>query len=76
MPMALWRRFWLLGSVIWVVVCLLSVFSILAFSEGEEGKALQPLALAVAVPAAAYAALWLYFRLKGRGKNPATPEGP
>jgi hypothetical protein len=64
--MALWRRFWLLGSVIWVVVCLLSVFSILAFSEGEEGKALQPLALAVVVPALAYAALWLYFRLRSR----------
>lgn len=66
MPMALWRRFWLLGSVIWVVVCLLSVFSILAFSEGEEGKALQPLLLAVAVPAAAYLLLWLYFRLRAK----------
>ena len=66
MPMALWRRFWLLGSVIWVVVCLLSVFSILAFGEGEEGKALQPLALAVAVPAVAYAALWLYFRWRSK----------
>jgi hypothetical protein len=64
--MALWRRFWLLGSVIWVVVCLLSVFSILAFSEGEEGKALQPVLLAVVVPALAYAALWLYFRLRSR----------
>jgi hypothetical protein len=49
-----------------VVVCLLSVFSILAFSEGEEGKALQPLALAVAVPAVAYAALWLYFRWRSK----------
>lgn len=60
--MPLWRRFWLLGSAIWVVVCLLSVFSILAFSEGEESKALQPLALAVAVPAVSYALLWLWFR--------------
>lgn len=74
--MALWRRFWLLGSAIWVVVCLLSVFTILAFSEGEEAKALQPLFLAVAVPAVVYAALWLYFRLRGRRKDPATPEGP
>jgi hypothetical protein len=48
------------------VVCLLSVFSILAFSEGEEAKALQPLALAVAVPAASYALLWLYFRLRAK----------
>lgn len=64
--MALWRRFWLLGSGIWVAVCLLNAFAILAFSEGEEAKALQPLFLAVAVPAAAYAALWLYFRLRSR----------
>ena len=64
--MALWRRFWLLGSGIWVVVCLLNAFSILAFSEGEEGKALQPLLLAVAVPAIAYAALWIFFRWRSK----------
>lgn len=62
--MALWKRFWLLGSVIWVVVCVLNAATILAFSEGEEAKALQPLLLAVAVPALAYAGLWLYFRLR------------
>ena len=64
--MALWRRFWLLGSGIWVAVCLLNAFAIVAFSEGEEGKALQPLLLAVAVPALAYAGLWLYFRLRAK----------
>lgn len=64
--MALWRRFWLLGSVIWVVVCLLNAFTIVAFSEGEEAKALQPVILAVAVPALAYGALWLYFRLRSK----------
>ena len=64
--MALWRRFWILGSAIWVVVCLLNAFTIVAFSEGEEAKALQPVILAVAVPAIAYAALWLYFRLRRR----------
>jgi membrane protein DedA with SNARE-associated domain len=64
--MPLWRRFWLLGSAIWVVVCLLSVFSILAFSEGEEGKALQPLALAVAVPAVSYLLLWVWFRWRSK----------
>jgi hypothetical protein len=64
--MPLWRRFWLLGSGIWVVVCLLNAFTIVAFSEGEEAKALQPVVLAVAVPALAYAALWLYFRLRSK----------
>ena len=64
--MALWKRFWLLGSVVWVVVCLLNAFTILAFSEDEAGKAWQPLALAAAVPALAYLLLWSYFRLRRR----------
>jgi hypothetical protein len=62
--MALWKRFWLLATVIWVVVCVLNAATIVAFSEGEEAKAVQPLVLAIAVPAIAYAALWLYFRLR------------
>jgi len=64
--MALWKRFWLLLSGIWVLVCLLNAFTIVAFSEGEAAKALQPVLLAVAVPALAYAALWAYFRLRTR----------
>jgi len=64
--MALWKRFWLLATVIWVVVCLLNAVTILAFGEGEEAKALQPLVLAIAVPALLYGALWLYFRLRRR----------
>jgi hypothetical protein len=64
--MALWKRFWLLATVIWVLVCLLNAVTILAFGEGEEAKAAQPLALALAVPALAYALLWLYFRLRRR----------
>lgn len=62
--MALWKRFWLLLSAIWVVVCVLNAFTIVAFSEGEGAKAVQPLALAVAVPAALYGVLWVYFRLR------------
>ena len=64
--MALWKRFWLLLSGIWVLVCLLNAFSILAFSEGEGPKALQPVLLALALPAFAYAVLWAYFRLRAR----------
>lgn len=64
--MALWKRFWLLATVIWVVVCLLNAVTILAFSEGEQAKALQPLGLAIAVPALLYGGLWLYFRLRRR----------
>jgi len=62
--MPLWRRFWLLGSAIWVVVCVLNAVTILAFSEGEGAKAVQPMVLAVAGPALLYAVLWLYFRLR------------
>jgi len=64
--MALWQRFWLLGSAIWALVCVLSAATILAFSEGEAAKAVQPLVLALAVPALLYALLWLYFRLRRR----------
>jgi len=65
--MALWKRFWLLGTVIWVVVCGLSAATILAFGEAEEAsKAIQPLVLAVAVPAVVYGALWLFWRLRGK----------
>jgi hypothetical protein len=66
MKLALWQRFWLLLSGIWVLVCVLNAFTILAFAEGEEARAWQPALLAVAVPAAAYAGLWLYFRLRAR----------
>jgi hypothetical protein len=64
--MALWKRFWLVGSLVWVVVCLLNAFTIIAFSEGEAGKAWQPLALAAAVPALTYFLIWSYFRLRRR----------
>lgn len=62
--MALWQRFWLLGAGVWVLVCVLNAATILAFSEGEAAKAVQPLVLALAVPAALYGALWAYFRLR------------
>jgi hypothetical protein len=62
--MALWQRFWLLAAAIWALVCVLNAATILAFSEAEAAKAVQPLVLAVAVPAALYGALWAYFRLR------------
>ena len=64
--MALWKRFWLLLSAIWVLVCLLNAFTIFAFSEGEGAKAVQPVVLALAVPVLAYAVLWGYLRLRSR----------
>jgi hypothetical protein len=65
----MWRKWWLLFTVIWLVVALIQVATILAFSE-EPAKALQPLLLGVAIPAALYALGWLWERFtqkKGSG---------
>lgn len=59
--MALWKKLWLLFTVIWVVVAGLNAFTILAFGEDvERGKAVKPLVLGVAVPAIVYALAWLW----------------
>ena len=74
-PIALWKKFWLLFTVIWVTVAALNVASILAFSdEVEQGKAAQPALYGVAVPAALYLVLWAWSRFKNRKskKSPAT----
>ena len=55
----MWRKWWLLFSVIWVVVAAIQVGVILATSEESE-KAIQPALLGVAVPAAAYLLGWLW----------------
>jgi hypothetical protein len=61
-----WKKIWLLFSVIWVVVAGLNVFTIIAFSEEQQAKAVQPLVLLVAVPALLYAlgAAWDWLRKK------------
>jgi len=69
--MALWKRLWLLFTVIWTVVAALNVFTILAFAEGaEREKALTPLLLGFAVPAVLYLLGWLWERWRNRGQSP------
>jgi len=63
--MALWKKLWLLFSVIWVVVAALNVGTILLTSEETE-RALLPLALGVLVPAALYLLLHLWAVLSSR----------
>ena len=58
-----WRKWWLLFTVIWVVVAGIQVVLILVTSE-EPNKALQPAILAVAVPAALYLLGWVVERLR------------
>ena len=47
----LWKKHWLLFTVIWVVVSGLNAGTILAFSPDESEKALRPIVLGIAVPA-------------------------
>ena len=67
--MPLWKRLWLLFSVIWVVVAALNIVTILAFSEGEDeqARAIYPLLFAVLVPAAAYLLIWAWMRWRHPG---------
>ena len=61
--MALWKKMWLLFTVIWVLVAGLNAMTILAFSEGiERDKAFQPIAFGLLVPALLYGVLSLWAR--------------
>jgi hypothetical protein len=62
---AVWKKFWLLFSVMWVVVAGLHVATILAFSdEIEYRRAWYSAAFAVLVPALAYAVGWTWEKLR------------
>ena len=62
--MALWKRLWLLFTVIWVVVSALNAGTILAFSPDEQEKALRPIVIGVVVPIALFGVLWVWQRLR------------
>jgi uncharacterized membrane protein YbhN (UPF0104 family) len=65
--MPLWKRFWILFTVIWVFVALLDALTTLAFAEEiPPDRLLTLLAVAVVVPAALYAAGWLRDWLRRR----------
>jgi hypothetical protein len=67
-PMPLWKRFWILFTVIWVFVALLNALTTLAFAEEiPPDRVLTLLSVAVALPAVLYAAGWLRERLR-RGR--------
>lgn len=62
-PLPLWKKFWLLFAVIWIVVAGLQVATILFLSD-EPQKWVRPALLGLGVPAIAYGVLWLWFRLR------------
>ena len=59
----MWKKWWLLFTVIWAVVAALQVGTILALSEEPE-VALRPALLGVAVPALLYLVGLLWERLR------------
>lgn len=65
--MPLWKRLWLLVSLIWALVALINAATIYFIgAPGERSSALVPLAFAFIVPAGLYIVLWVWFRLRGR----------
>jgi zinc transporter ZupT len=64
--MPLWKRLWLLFTVIWVVVAGLNVATILALGDNPPAKAVGPAVLMIAVPTVGYLIVWLLFGRRGR----------
>ena len=63
--MKLWKKLWLLFTVIWVIVAGLNVATILAFGdEVEPRKALWPAFFGVTVPLLVYMLGWVWERLR------------
>ncbi len=62
--MPLWKRLWILFTVIWIVVSGLNAGTILAFSPDEQEKALRPIVLGIAVPPLLYLIGWAWQRLR------------
>ena len=60
-----WHKWWLLFSVIWVVVAAIQVATILGTSE-ETDKAWRPVLFGLGVPALLYLVGWIWARFKRR----------
>jgi len=66
--MALWKRFWLLFSAIWVVVSLLHALTLVTLGDNESQDRLASLLLAtVLVPAVFYGIGWVWEMIR-RGR--------
>jgi len=60
----LWKKLWILFTVIWVVVAALDAGTILAFSEDESEKAVRPIVIGLVVPVVLYLVLLVWQRLR------------
>ena len=59
----MWRKWWLLFTVIWVAVAGIQVAVILATSEQTE-KAVRPAVVGIAIPAVLFTLGWVWERLR------------
>jgi hypothetical protein len=65
--MPLWKKLWLLFSVIWVFVGLLHVTTILALADAaERSRVWTPIVFTLVVPPLVYALAWVVARLRRR----------
>lgn len=67
--MPVWKRLWLLFSVIWVVVGVLRIVTYAIFGEPGIVQFVQPVILTIAVPAVVYVPLWGWARWRARRKG-------
>jgi len=66
--MALWKKLWLLFTVIWVVVGTLNAVTILAVADAaERAKAWTPIVLTLVVPPVVYLLAWGVVWMRRRG---------
>ncbi|MGQ0509993.1 MAG: hypothetical protein ACT4P9_05205 [Betaproteobacteria bacterium] len=64
-PLALWKRFWLLFTAIWVAVSLLHALTLVTLADEVPGDRLAILLLAtVLVPGALYGIGWIWERIR------------
>lgn len=61
-----WRRWWLLFTVMWVVVAALQAVTLYAFSPDERDKVWRPVLFGIGVPAVLYLIGWITSRLRQR----------
>jgi hypothetical protein len=61
-----WRRWWLLFTVMWVVVAALQAVTLYAFSPDERDKVWRPVLFGIGVPALLYLIGWITSRLRQR----------
>jgi len=68
-PMALWKKLWILFTVIWVLVGMLNAGTLIALADKPQYEKLTPMLLfTFGVPAVVYLAGWARQRWRSRNE--------